>query len=371
MTILTLQKRLRQIATVRHGELVTRNGKTFPSTRDTWRITTGDVVVAQECADLFGGEVNEWDSKSAEKYVVDTSTDRLPIAVVPGHALSQHYELWSGGGCRRRCDGEEELISGGPCLCDPDNRECKPHTRLSFVLRGLNQLGLVRLNTTGYYAAVELAGAVEFLELAAAKGEVLPGWLRIEERRQVRDGQTKVFKVPVIDVQYGLDRMLGSSTSAREIEAPAYKALPPGDGVSAREALDATARQAAPAATSSRSAAPIGPAGDFMGDGPVPVPDDNPAAAAAAPAGGKPTQAQIKKLNVLVGKLRDAGQITTDHLWAAMAKERSVDVDTMIELLEGRDTAGVLHWAPLRDSLTKAEATGLIDRLDTLEKGAA
>lgn len=364
MTILTLQKRLRQIATVRHGELVTRNGKTFPSTRDTWRITTGDVVVAQECADLFGGEVNEWDSKSAEKYVVDTTTDRLPIAVVPGHALSQHYELWSGGGCRRRCDGEEELISGGPCLCDPDNRECKPHTRLSFVLRGLNQLGLVRLNTTGYYAAVELAGAVEFLELAAAKGEVLPGWLRIEERRQVRDEQTKVFKVPVIDVQYGLDRMLGSSTSAREIEAPAYKALPPGDGVSAREALDATARQAAPAATSSRSAAPIGPAGDFMGDGPVPVPDDNPAAAAAAPAGGKPTQAQIKKLNVLVGKLRDAGQITTDHLWAALAKERSMPVDQMVELLAGRDTDGTLHWSPLRDSLSKVEASGLIDRLE-------
>ena len=131
-----------------------------------------------------------------------------------------------------------------------------------------------------------------------------------------------------------------------------------------QKGLEAAARQAEPKTRSARSAAPIGPAGDFMGDGPVPVPDDNPAAAAAPPAGGKPTQAQLKKLNVLVGKLRDAGQITTDHLWAALAKERSMPVDQMVELLAGRDTDGTLHWSPLRDSLSKVEASGLIDRLE-------
>ena len=33
---------------------------------------------------------------------------------------------------------------------------------------------------------------------------------------------------------------------------------------------------------------------------------------------------------------------------------------------DGRDTEGMLHWSPLRDSLTKSEASGLIDRLEKL-----
>lgn len=388
MTILTLQKRLRQIATVRQGELVTRNGKTYPSTRETWRITTGNLAVAEECAALFGGEAKEWDSKSAERYVVDTTVDRLPIAVIPGHALSQHFELWSGGGCKRRCDGEEELISGQPCMCDPENRECKPHTRLSFVLRGLDQLGLVRLNTTGYYAAVELAGAVEFLERAATKGEVLPGWLRIEERRQIRDGQTKVFKVPVIDVQYGLDRLMPTTTPQIE-SVPEYKALPAASqqGVSVQDGLAAAARQAEPRARSSRSAEPIGPAGDFTVDAPVPVPGDETVPVDAIPFGedtkdngdgstttttvAKATAAQTKKLNVLVGRLLDAGQITREQLYAAMARERQIDADLMIGVIDGARDENGLHWGPLRDTLTKAEATGLIDRLSKLEEKVA
>ncbi len=81
------------------------------------------------------------------------------------------------------------------------------------------------------------------------------------------------------------------------------------------------------------------------------------------------TPAQRKKLDVLVGKLRDADRITTEQLYAALSKARQVDPETMVALLEGaRDTEGVLHWAPLRESLSKAEATDLIDRLDRLEQ---
>jgi len=73
----------------------------------------------------------------------------------------------------------------------------------------------------------------------------------------------------------------------------------------------------------------------------------------------QPTEPMIKKLNVLVGTLRDAGHIKTVQLYAAMGRD--------IE-----DTApGDLHWSPLRDSLTKDEASSLIERLTRLEENVA
>lgn len=82
----------------------------------------------------------------------------------------------------------------------------------------------------------------------------------------------------------------------------------------------------------------------------------------------KITEPQARKLNVLVGKLLDAGQITREQLYAALARERHIYADTMIGLLEGAHDENGLHWGPLRDSLSKAEASGLIERLSRLEQ---
>lgn len=375
MPILDLQLRLRQLGTLRMGELVTKNGKTFPSTRDTWRVTTSDEKIAAAIAERFGGTVSEWDSKSAERLVVDTDTKALPVAVVPGHAISQWYELWAGGGCKRRCDGVDEAVSGGACLCDPESdqgRECKPTTRLSLVVRGIEALGLFRLNTGGWYAAQELGGAVQFLEQVTARGESMDGWLRIEERRVVRDGQTKVFKVPVLDVAFGMERLLPSADQT--------PALPPGytpvaelpAGPSLADGLAATEGQVAHRTT--RSAAPI-PNGDDIqfGESPVPIADGIPPAPAERPPSPNVllTQAQKKKLNVLVGTLRDTEKITTEQLYVALAKERNLRVDDMVAVIEGAKDDKGLHWAALRDTLSRLEASELIDRLTNLEERVA
>ncbi len=70
-------------------------------------------------------------------------------------------------------------------------------------------------------------------------------------------------------------------------------------------------------------------------------------------------EAQAKKLNVLVGQLRSHGFITTEQLWRACGRDLEPSED------------GELHWAPLRDQLTKDEASTLIDRLDNLEAKVA
>jgi hypothetical protein len=73
------------------------------------------------------------------------------------------------------------------------------------------------------------------------------------------------------------------------------------------------------------------------------------------------TQAQIRKLNVLVGTLREAGHITTEQIYKAL------DRDTSIGFVEA-DNFLNLHWSPLRDSLSKDEASQLIERLAALEE---
>lgn len=82
--------------------------------------------------------------------------------------------------------------------------------------------------------------------------------------------------------------------------------------------------------------------------------------------------AQKKKLNVLVGTMREAGKLSTEHLYLALATDRRCfGVDDLARLVEGRDAEGVLHWAPLRESLSKDEASALIERLTVLEQKVA
>jgi hypothetical protein len=85
--------------------------------------------------------------------------------------------------------------------------------------------------------------------------------------------------------------------------------------------------------------------------GDAPVPEHQPPEQTWA------TAAQKKKLDTLVGQLRNAGVVTTDRVYELAGREAVVGED------------GVLHWAPLRDALTKAEASRLIDALENIEVG--
>jgi uncharacterized protein YciI len=100
----------------------------------------------------------------------------------------------------------------------------------------------------------------------------------------------------------------------------------------------------------SRTTVPAEPSVDML-DPDIPFGD---AAFAEHQPQGKPaTPAQKKKLNVLIGKLRPA-KVTTLELWKMVGREPAASED------------GELHWSPLRDALTSAEAHELIDRLERI-----
>lgn len=262
MPILSIQKRARELGRIRIGQVVKANGKTRPEKIDRFRFTSHSRELLEQVAALYGGEVQPWQPQGggAAAFEVITSAKRVPI-LVPPQPVSQWFELWSGGGCQRRCDGTTETLSDEPCICgpDPEERECKPTTRLNVMLRDVPGLGVWRLETHGYYAASELPAVAEFL--ASTRGYV-PASLVLEERVSKRAGQTRRYMVPAIEIeqvtpaqlmagQGGITPQAITNGAAPALEAaPDAAAEPPVewseliDGASTRDELMAIREQA-------------------------------------------------------------------------------------------------------------------------------
>jgi len=227
MAVLDIQRRGQQIGRLRIGQQVAvikdgkDTGKTRPARLDTFRFTTGSRATAQAIAALYGGEIRDWSGE----FEVITSKSEIGVTVPPrDEVISQWYEMWSKGGCQRRCDSRREQISGGPCLCphaeDPSDADevarkalersdlaklnppqaCKLVTRISVMIPDLPGLGIFRLDTGSYYAAVEIGDSAALMQVARDRGVFLPAILRIEHRQRVAGGQTKKFPVPVLEV---------------------------------------------------------------------------------------------------------------------------------------------------------------------------
>jgi hypothetical protein len=205
--IIDLQRGIAEAGRIRIGHQVPSNGgRTRPEKLSTFRLTSPDRRRIEDAAVLFGGVAAPWEAPAGKQWQVITEAAEMDVIVPPSAmAFSQHFELWSAGGCQRRCDGVTEVLSQQPCLCDPEQRECDYHTRLSVMIRDLPGLALWRLDTQGWYAARELAGAVEILSLAAGRGFMIPARLLLEQRSVKRPGkdgkpQTLRFAVPRLDL---------------------------------------------------------------------------------------------------------------------------------------------------------------------------
>jgi hypothetical protein len=206
VSIVDIQRTIAEAGRIRIGQQVpTGGGRTRPEKLGTFRFTSADRRRIDDVARMLGGTVRPWQAPAGPQWEVVTEATEIDVIVPPqAMAFSQNYELWSAGGCARRCDGETEQLSESACLCDPAQRECDIHTRLSLMVRDLPGLALWRLDTQGWYAARELAGAVEVMTLAAGRGMLLPARLLLEQRSVKRPGkdgkpQTLRFAVPRLD----------------------------------------------------------------------------------------------------------------------------------------------------------------------------
>jgi hypothetical protein len=123
-------------------------------------------------------------------------------------------ECWSGGGCKKRCDGQTNVINDTPCSCDPDSPECKPTTRLGVILTAIQGIGIWRLELHGWNGASELNGAIEVLRVIQGRGAMVPARLLLEQRQSKKDGKTYNFAVPVLDLNLSVAALTGGTRPA-------------------------------------------------------------------------------------------------------------------------------------------------------------
>lgn len=224
---LIVQRRLTELGRIRMGE---KGQRGEPTQRTTWRLTSASQRLLEQVAEVYGGTVRPWTGAPDEGYFeLATTAHEVDILIPPTLAsYSQAMELWSGGGCVRRCDGTTEKISGRPCMCDPDKRECQITTRVSVMLPKVPGLGVWRLDTKGWNAAATLPATLETLG-AIAPGQWIPAVLRIQKQssKKIVNGrsQTRRFVVPVIDIVAGtIGEALDGALSA--VPAPRLDAGP-------------------------------------------------------------------------------------------------------------------------------------------------
>jgi hypothetical protein len=207
MPILDLQMRMRQLGEIRIGHAIDtgrldKNGKAVkrPAKLNAFRFTSPSREILTSVATLYGGEVKPWTPANggpSEFEVYSTST-RLPVLIPPRDSVSQWYELYAGSKCQRRCDGVTEHKQDRPCMCNPEERDCKITTRVNVMLRNLPALGQWLLISKGYHAAVTLPPAAELL---AKAGGYVEGWLGMEEKSAIVKDKPARFMVPTLDVE--------------------------------------------------------------------------------------------------------------------------------------------------------------------------
>lgn len=365
MSIINLQRRIAEAGRIRIGQQVDTGRGRRPEKLTTFRLTSPDRSRIEQAAALFGGKVEQWEAPAGIQFEVVTDAKSLNVIVPPSDmAFSQFYELWSAGGCTRRCDGHTETITEQPCLCDPNRRDCTIHTRLSVFLADMRGLGFWRIDTSGWYAALELQGAVEVLKMAAARGQMLPARLCLEQRMVKRVGQgTRRFAVPVLDIDISPAQLLGNTTTQ-----------PVGDG-SAR--LDWTIEP--PTVAPDRPA--LTPVPDTVPEAPVPSVADQATAeleprrrransAPPVPSSGLAprTAAQVAENANDVAEIANPQDNTDDLITAAQLKKLAIVLReagfTDREAKLGFVTTAIGRDIASSKELTKTEAKNIIDTLE-------
>jgi hypothetical protein len=273
MAVLDIQRRSQQIGRIRIGHQVkTASGRMRPERLTTFRFTTASKTTADAIADLYGGTVRPWEGQ----FEVITEKSEIGVTVPPRDAvISQWYEMWTAGGCQRRCDSQHDQISNGPCRCphasDPSDaaevaamaleraalhkadpsKACGLITRINVMIPDLPGLGVFRLDTGSFYAAGESGDKADLMEMAREHNVFLPAVLRIEWRKRLAGGKTTNYPVPVLEILSTFRAIASGALEAAGITAQ----LPPAPGES-RLAITSGAESAAPAAAPSRSRPP-------------------------------------------------------------------------------------------------------------------
>jgi hypothetical protein len=178
---------------------------------DTLRFTSPHRQSIEHLARLFGGTAQAWNDPKASpshQFEVISQTNEIEV-YLPREAITVWYELWSGGGVTRRCDGETCQVprKAGDgwdmfdveCLCAQQNQlACRPYTRMRLILPQIPFRGVWRLETKGWNASKELPGMAAVIDHLAAGGQMVRAQLGVERRTQQTPAGKRNFVMAVV-----------------------------------------------------------------------------------------------------------------------------------------------------------------------------
>jgi hypothetical protein len=165
--------------------------KGYPRQSETLVFTSNDADRLKPLQRELGGTIERYQPQGsgAEPYRLISDADAITVLFpfpTPEGNLSQSWELWGAGGIKRRCDGftcaliDVDDVTGdwneeeAACLCDREDRECAPSTRLRVVLPSTG-LGIWELQTGSIIGATELFDQVRFIgEVARNRMNAVP-----------------------------------------------------------------------------------------------------------------------------------------------------------------------------------------------------
>lgn len=146
------------------------NGR--PVALTTFRLTTGDKDVANKIADLYGGEPEEWETKSDEFWQVITDVSSVDVIIDSPDAVSAKMTLWGRNAKVRSCDGTVQ-DDGSACACPSSLSDrqaagragtaCNPDIFIAFHLADAPEIKL-KFATGSWQMAKEIGAVQDALE---------------------------------------------------------------------------------------------------------------------------------------------------------------------------------------------------------------
>jgi hypothetical protein len=202
----------------RSGRLV---GK-LPESLNAWRVTTGDPVVADKIAVLYGGSPEEWDTDKEDSTEILTDAPSVRIIINSSSDLDASMKLFGNNGLIHHCDGYEFLSpdedKGDACGCpstiaerkdrSKSGRGPKPSIELTFTIADAPELGRFRFNSGSWTLVDVLADVIA--DIDAYDGAVVADLTIEHVAYTTKAGRDVAYNKPVIKV-----------TSAVEAAVPA------------------------------------------------------------------------------------------------------------------------------------------------------
>lgn len=181
------------------------NGR--PVALQKFRVTTGDKDIADKIATLFGGEPQEWDTKTSELWEVMTDVPEVDIILDGVDSVSAKMTLWGRNAKVRSCDGTVQ-DDGSPCACPSTMSDrqaagrqgtaCNPDIFIAFTLADDPDLGRLKFVTGSWQMAKEIGAVQDALERVGGAARATLSLQQVEY--VTKSGEQRRYTKPVLKI---------------------------------------------------------------------------------------------------------------------------------------------------------------------------